>query len=113
MTQAARITILGAGFGALATCASCAGATRGADHRPPRGLMHYLPSIIWIPQRLRRREDSIVPLGRSLSAWACAMWQPRSRADDGGRSVHTTAGDIDNDALVIATVGASSRSCRA
>lgn len=108
MTQAARITILGAGFGALATVRELRRRDAGAQITAvsPRPELHYLPSIIWIPSGLRRREDLIVPLGpffermgvRHVAAEVTGL-------TDDGRSVHTTAGDIDNDALVIATGG--------
>ena len=108
MTQAARITILGAGFGALATVRELRRRDAGAQITvvSPRPELHYLPSIIWIPSGLRRREDLIVPLGpffermgvRHVAAEVTGL-------TDDGRSVHTTAGDIDNEALVIATGG--------
>ena len=108
MTQVARITILGAGFGALATVRELRRRDAGAQITvvSPRPELHYLPSIIWIPSGLRRREDLIVPLGpffermgvRHVAAEVTGL-------TDDGRSVHTTAGDIDNDALVIATGG--------
>jgi len=108
MTQAARITILGAGFGALATVRELRRRDAGAQITvvSPRPELHYLPSIIWIPSGLRRREDLIVPLVpvfermgvRHVAAEVTGL-------TDDGRSVHTTAGDIDNDALVIATGG--------
>jgi len=108
MTQAARITILGAGFGALATVRELRRRDAGAQITvvSPHPGLHYLPSIIWIPSGLRRREDLIVPLGpffermgvRHVAAEVTGL-------TDDGRSVHTTAGDIDNDALVIATGG--------
>lgn len=107
MSQA-RITILGAGFGALATVRELRRRDAGAQITvvSPRPELHYLPSIIWIPSGLRRREDLIVPLGpffermgvRHVAAEVTGL-------TDDGRSVHTTAGDIDNDALVIATGG--------
>ena len=106
--MAARITILGAGFGAL----SAVRALRHRDPRAeitlvsPRAELHYLPGIIWIPSGLRTREQLIVPLApffqrmgvRHVAAEVTGL-------TDDGRSVHTTAGDIDNDALVIATGG--------
>ncbi|ADV00036.1 NAD(P)/FAD-dependent oxidoreductase [Alicycliphilus denitrificans] len=108
MTGPARITILGAGFGAL----SCVRELRRRDARAqitvvaPRAELHYLPSTIWIPGGLRRREDLIVPLApffermrvRHVAAEVTGL-------DDGGRTVHTTGGAVGNDALVIATGG--------
>ena len=108
MTQAARITILGAGFGALATVRGLRRRDAGAQITvvSPRPELHSLPSIIWIPSGLRRREGLIGPLGpffermggRHVAAEVTGL-------TDDGRSVHTTAGDIDNEALVIATGG--------
>ena len=109
MTQATtRITILGAGFGALASVRALRKRASQAEITlvSPRPELHYLPSIIWIPSGLRRREDLIVPLGpffermrvRHVAAEVTGL-------ADGGRRVHSTAGDLDNDALVIATGG--------
>ena len=106
--MAARITILGAGFGAL----SAVRALRHRDPRAeitlvsPRAELHYLPGIIWIPSGLRSREQLIVPLGpffqrmrvRHVAAEVTGL-------QDGGRTVLTTGGEVTNDALVIATGG--------
>ena len=106
--MAARITILGAGFGALS-------AVRALRHRDPRAEitlvsqraeLHYLPGIIWIPSGLRTREQLIVPLGpffqrmgvRHVAAEVTGL-------QDGGRTVLTSAGALPNDALLIATGG--------
>ena len=102
------ITVLGAGFGALSTVREL----RKRDPRvditlvSPRAELHYLPGIIWIPSGLRTREQLIVPLEpffarmrvRHLAAEVSGLSQD-------GRTVHTTAGDVLNDALVIATGG--------
>ena len=106
--MAARITILGAGFGALSTVR----ALRHRDPRAeitlvsPRAELHYLPGIIWIPSGLRTREQLIVPLGpffqrmgvRHVAAEVTGL-------QDGGRTVLTSAGALPNDALLIATGG--------
>ena len=93
--MAARITILGAGFGAL----SAVRALRHRDPRAeitlvsPRAELHYLPGIIWIPSGLRTREQLIVPLApffqrmgvRHVAAEVTGL-------QDGGRTVLTSAG---------------------
>ena len=108
MSQPTRITILGAGFGALATVR----ALRQRDAQAhitlvsPRAELHYLPSIIWIPSGLRRREDLVVPLGAFFERMRVHHVAAEvTGLAEGGRQVHTTAGDVDNDALVIATGG--------
>ncbi|WP_404299193.1 NAD(P)/FAD-dependent oxidoreductase [Alicycliphilus denitrificans] len=102
------ITVLGAGFGALSTVRELRKRDPGADITlvSPRAELHYLPGIIWIPSGLRTREQLIVPLApffermrvRHLAAEVSGLSQD-------GRTVHTSAGVVRNDALVIATGG--------
>ncbi|RKJ99720.1 NAD(P)/FAD-dependent oxidoreductase [Alicycliphilus denitrificans] len=104
----ARITVLGAGFGALATVRELRRRDAGAEITlvSPRAELHYLPGIIWIPSGLRTREQLVVPLApffermrvRHVAADATGL-------QDGGRTVLTSAGELRNDALVIATGG--------
>lgn len=103
-----RITVLGAGFGALSTVRALRQRDASAEITlvAPRAELHYLPGIIWIPSGLRTREQLIVPLApffarmrvRHVAAEVTGL-------QDGGRTVRTTGGDIANDALVIATGG--------
>jgi sulfide:quinone oxidoreductase len=104
----ARITVLGAGFGALSTVRELRRRDRHARITlvAPRAELHYLPGIIWIPCGLRTRADLVVPLDNFLRR----MEVDFHAADvtglaDGGRTAHTSQGDITNDALVIATGG--------
>jgi len=108
MNPPARITLLGAGFGALSTVR----ALRQRDARAeitlvsPRAELHYLPGTIWIPSGLRTREQLVVPLApfferlrvRHVAAEVTGL-------QGGGRTVLTSAGELGNDALVIATGG--------
>ncbi len=104
----ARITVLGAGFGALTTVRELRRRDAGAEITlvSPRAELHYLPGIIWIPSGLRTREQLVVPLApffermrvRHVAADATGL-------QDGGRTVLTSAGELRNDALVIATGG--------
>ena len=105
-----RITVLGSGFGALSTVRELR--ARGSKNEitlvSPRSELHYLPGTIWIPSGLRTREQLIVPLApffermevRHVSAEVTSLAQD-------GRSVQTTAGEVANDALVMATGGRS------
>jgi sulfide:quinone oxidoreductase len=104
----ARITVLGAGFGALSTVRELRRRDRAARITlvAPRAELHYLPGIIWIPSGLRTRADLVVPLDNFLRRMD-VEFQPAEVTGlaDGGRTVHTTQGDVANDALVIATGG--------
>lgn len=103
-----RITILGSGFGALSAVRELR--ARGCQDDitliSPRAELHYLPGIIWIPSGLRTREQLVVPLApffarkkvQHLAAEVTGL-------SPDGRSVQTTAGEVANDALVIATGG--------
>lgn len=108
MNHPARITILGAGFGALSSVRALRRRDASAEITlvAPRAELHYLPGIIWIPSGLRTREQLIVPLApffermrvRHVAAEVTGL-------QGGGRTMCTTGGDVANDALVIATGG--------
>lgn len=104
----ARITVLGAGFGALSTVRELRRRDREARITlvAPRAELHYLPGIIWIPSGLRSRADLVVPLDNFLRRMKVDFHPAEvTGLADGGRTVHTTLGDVTNDALVIATGG--------
>lgn len=104
----ARITVLGAGFGALSTVRELRRRDRHARVTlvAPRAELHYLPGIVWIPSGLRSRADLVVPLDNFLRRME-VDFHPADVIGlaDGGRTVRTTLGDVTNDALVIATGG--------
>ncbi len=104
----ARITVIGAGFGALSTVRELRRRDAQADITlvSPRAELHYLPGIIWIPSGLRTREQLVVPLAnflRRMKVQHIAAEVVGLR--EGGRLVDTTAGAVHNDALVIASGG--------
>jgi sulfide:quinone oxidoreductase len=104
----ARITVLGAGFGALSTVRELRRRDRDARITlvAPRAELHYLPGIIWIPSGLRTRADLVVPLDNFMRRMAVDFHPAEvTGLADGGRTVHTTLGELANDALVIATGG--------
>lgn len=108
MTSPSRITIIGAGFGALSSVREIRKRDSAAEITliAPRAELHYLPGIIWIPSGLRTREQLIVPLGnffRRMNVRHVAAEVTGLR--DGGRVVTTSAGDFPNDGLVIASGG--------
>ena len=103
-----RITVIGAGFGALSTVREL----RLRDPQveitlvAPRAELHYLPGIIWIPSGLRTREQLIVPLANFFRRMRVRhVVAEVTGLREGGRVVETTAGEVTNDALVIASGG--------
>ena len=108
MTTPHRITILGAGFGALSAVRELRqrGSTADITLVAPRAELHYLPGTIWIPSGLRTREQLIVPLApffKRMRVQHVAAEVTGLSPD--GRSVQTSTGELANDALVIATGG--------
>ena len=103
-----RITILGSGFGALSAVRELR--ARGCQDAitliSPRAELHYLPGTIWIPSGLRTREQLIVPLAPFFTRMKVQHLAAEvTGLSPDGRSVQTTAGEVANDALVIATGG--------
>ena len=108
MNSAHRITIIGAGFGALSSVREIRQRDPHAEITliAPRAELHYLPGIIWIPSGLRTREQLIVPLGNFFARMNVRHVAAEvTGLRDGGRVVETTTGDVSNDALVIASGG--------
>lgn len=108
MARAPRITVIGAGFGALSSVRELRKRDPAAEITviSPRAELHYLPGSIWIPGGLRRREQLVVPLDHFFRRQRVT----HSAAEvtglrDDGRVVITTAGEVGNDALVIASGG--------
>ncbi|WP_257645827.1 FAD/NAD(P)-binding oxidoreductase [Ottowia beijingensis] len=102
----APIVVLGTGFGALSTVRAlrAGGCTDPITMIGPRAELHYLPGTIWIPSGLRTRADLVVPLGNFFQRMNVQHHQASvTGLSDDGRVVHTTAGDVANHALVIAS----------
>ncbi|MGB8240894.1 MAG: FAD-dependent oxidoreductase [Azonexus sp.] len=106
MKTSPHIVILGAGFAALT-------AVRELRKRAPTARLTlvapsaefiYLPSLIWIPSGLRKGSDLILPLDRFLKDHQVEFVAGRvTGLRDGGRTVLTDTGEVQNDALLIAT----------
>jgi sulfide:quinone oxidoreductase len=104
----ARITVLGAGFAGLSAVRELRKRDRACEITlvAPRAELHYLPGIIWIPSGLRTREDLAIPLDNFFSRTGVRFHAAEVIGlEQGGRLVKTSAGDVGNDALVIATGG--------
>jgi sulfide:quinone oxidoreductase len=107
-SKSSRITVIGAGFGALTAVRELRRRDSLAEITviSPRAELHYLPAIIWIPSGLRQREQLVI----NLQNFFVRMRVHHVAAEvtglrDGGRTVETTAGDIGNDGLIIASGG--------
>lgn len=103
-----QVTVLGAGFAGLSSIRELRRLDPDAEITlvAPRAELHYLPGIIWIPSGLRSREDLVVPLDNFLRRMRVRFHAAEvTGLRDGGRTVLTTAGDVVNDGLVIATGG--------
>ena len=108
MTTPHRTTILGAGFGALSSVRELRkrGYQGAITLVAPRAELHYLPGTIWIPSGLRTREDLVVPLAPFFARTKVQHLAAEvTGLSPDGRTVHTSAGEVANDALVIATGG--------
>ena len=108
MTTIHRTTILGAGFGALSSVRELRkrGYKGAITLVAPRAELHYLPGTIWIPSGLRTREDLVVPLAPFFARTKVQHLAAEvTGLSPDGRTVHTSAGEVANDALVIATGG--------
>ncbi len=102
------ITILGSGFGALTTVRELR--KRHVDAKitviSPRDELHYLPSSIWIPAKLRKADKLKIPLKPFFSEHRVSHIEASvTGLADKGRKVITDKGEFSNDLLVIATGG--------
>lgn len=103
-----RITVVGAGFGALTAIRKlrAADASIGIDVVAPRPEFVYYPGTIWIPTGLREPRDLVLdlePYFRRMGATYHRAAATGLSAD--GRTLHTSAGEIPNDGLIIASGG--------
>ncbi len=102
------ITVLGSGFGALTAVRELRKQKVDADITviSPRDSLHYLPSTIWLPAKMRVGEKLKIPLKHFFSQNKVNYIQASvTGLEDGGRTVLTDNGSYQNDQLVIATGG--------
>ncbi len=103
-----RITVIGTGFAAL----SAARRLRQLDRQVeitvigPRPELIFLPSLIWIPSGQRKAEDLRIPLQEFFRKSDIRFVAGEATGlENGGRTVLTSAGPVDNDGLIIACGG--------
>jgi len=106
--MAHQITFIGSGFGALSTVHEVRKRDAQADITliAPLVELHYLPGFIWIPYGLRTRQQFIIPLENFFTRMRVRhVVAEVTGLRGGGRWVDSTAGEVRNDALVIASGG--------
>lgn len=103
-----RISVIGAGFAALSAARRIRrlDATAEITLIAPRPELSYLPSLIWLPSGMRKPADLVVPLDKFLREHDIRFVAGEATGlEDGGRSVLTSAGPIENDGLILACGG--------
>ncbi len=103
-----KITVIGAGFGALTTIRTLRKRNRHVEITliAPQPVFQYFPSLIWVPAGLRRRADILIdirPLLDRLNIQFHAGHVTGVEAE--GRRVVTDRGAVSNDGLIIASGG--------
>lgn len=103
-----RVTVVGAGFGALTAIRKLRAADKHLqiDVVAPRPEFVYYPGTIWIPTGLRKPDDLVIPLHDFFQRMRVHYHRaPVTGLQDNGRTVLSAAGEIVNDGLIIASGG--------
>lgn len=103
-----KITIIGAGFAGLTAVRQLRKLEPDLEITliSPRAELQYLPSLIWIPSGLRKREDILIPLDNFFTRMKVKFVQATvTGLKDGGRTVETDQGTVSNEGLIIASGG--------
>ena len=103
-----KITIAGAGFAAMTGIRELRKRLPDAELTlvAPRPEFVYYPSLIWVPYGMRDGDDlryDILPLLNKLNVGY--VQAPATGISEDGRVLNTSEGDLENDALLIATGG--------
>jgi sulfide:quinone oxidoreductase len=103
-----RVTVIGAGFGALTAIRKLRAADTSLhiDVIAPKPEFVYFPGTIWIPTGLRKPGDLVIPLANFFQRMQVNYHQAAvTGLQDNGRSVVTEKEEISNDGLIIASGG--------
>jgi len=103
-----RVTIVGSGFAALTAVKALREAASETDITlvSPRAEFVYYPGLIWVPTGLRTGEDLRIPLESFFRRKRISHVAAEAKGlRDGGRILETTAGDIENDGILICSGG--------
>ncbi len=101
-----RLTVVGSGFAGLTALRTLRRLSREVELTlvAPTAELHYLPGAIWLPSGRRTREQLVVPLANFLRRERIAFHAAQATGlSADARTLRTTAGDVANDGLVIAT----------
>ncbi len=103
-----RVTVVGSGFAALTAVKTLR--AHGQDLEislvSPKAEFHYYPGSIWIPSGLRQPNDLIVPLDNFFRRMRIDYHTAEATGlAHQGRTLQTSAGEIQNDGLIICTGG--------
>ncbi|MBX3689674.1 FAD-dependent oxidoreductase [Dokdonella sp.] len=101
-----RITVVGAGFAGLTALRSLRREAPDAELTlvAPRAELHYMPSAIWLPSGQRRRDQLVLPLDAFLHRTRVKFHAGSATGlSADARTLHTDAGDVANDGIVIAS----------
>jgi sulfide:quinone oxidoreductase len=103
-----RVSIVGSGFGALTAISALRDADPALDITvvSPKPEFVYYPGLIWVPSGLRKGDDLRIDLRPFLRRMGVNHRAAEAIGlSDDGRILHTSAGDIANDGLIIASGG--------
>ena len=103
-----RITIIGAGFGAITAARQLRASKQDLEITlvAPAPEFIYLPGTIWIPSGIRQGADLRLPLERFFKRKNISYHQGAATGlKEAGRVVVTDSGEVENDGLIIASGG--------
>ena len=103
-----RVTIIGNGFAALTAVRKLRSADASLEITVigPKAEFVYYPGTIWIPSGLRTPEELVIPLEPFFNRMGARFRAAEAQGlKDGGRAVVTSAGEVANDGLIIASGG--------
>jgi sulfide:quinone oxidoreductase len=103
-----RITIVGSGFGGLTAVTALRKSSLEAQITlvSPKPEFVYYPGLIWVPCGLRSGEDLRIDLRRFFERRGVTHVAGEATGlSNGGRTLETSAGPIENDGLIIASGG--------
>ncbi len=103
-----RVTVVGSGFAALTALRKLRKLDPDLEITvvSPRAEFVYLPGLIWVPSGIRSGDDLRLPLEHYFSVNKAIHRQAEATGlSEDGRTLQTTAGEIENDGLIIASGG--------